>query len=81
MGGKVTTSVSGKTDYLICGNILEDGRQLEEGSKYRKCMELWSGWKDKWRKEYTGEERGAATRAKESEEQKAAEELAKKQAG
>ena len=56
LGGKVTTSVSGKTDYLVCGNILEDGRQLEEGSKYRKCMELWSGWKDKWRKEYTGEE-------------------------
>jgi len=56
LGGKVTTSVSGKTDYLICGNILEDGRQLEEGSKYRKCMELWSGWRDKWRKEYTGEE-------------------------
>ena len=38
-------------------------------------MELWSGWRDKWRKEYTGEERGAAARAKEIEEQRAAEDL------
>ena len=56
LGGKVTTSVSGKTNYLICGNILEDGRPYMEGSKYRKCMELWSAWRDKHRADYTGED-------------------------
>ena len=52
LGGRVTTAVSGKTDYLICGCILEDGRHVEEGSKYKKCKELWNGWKSKWRREY-----------------------------
>lgn len=40
LGGRVTTAVSGKTNYLITGSILEDGRPIEEGSKYKKAMEL-----------------------------------------
>ena len=40
LGGKVTAAVSGKTHYLICGTILEDGRPVVEGSKYRKAQEL-----------------------------------------
>jgi replication factor C subunit 1 len=34
LGGRVTTAVSGKTTYLIIGDILEDGRPVEEGGKY-----------------------------------------------
>lgn len=34
-GGKVTGSVSGKTNYLIIGEVLEDGRAVEEGRKYK----------------------------------------------
>jgi len=34
-GGKVTTAVSGKTDYLLAGEFLEDGRQSSEGKKYK----------------------------------------------
>jgi len=52
LGGRVTTMVSGKTDYVICGHILEDGRIVTEGSKYKKCVELWEAWSAKWRKEY-----------------------------
>ena len=37
MGGKVTGSVSGKTNYLVVGTILEDGRKVEEGSKFKKA--------------------------------------------
>jgi replication factor C subunit 1 len=40
LGGRVTTAVSGKTNYLVTGSILEDGRPIEEGSKYKKAMEL-----------------------------------------
>jgi len=40
LGGKVTTAVSGKTHYLVCGTILEDGRAVHEGSKYKKAKEL-----------------------------------------
>jgi replication factor C subunit 1 len=61
LGGRVTTAVSGKTDYLIAGNVLEDGRGVEEGSKYRKCVELWEIWRDKHRAEYEIE--AAATAA------------------
>jgi replication factor C subunit 1 len=39
MGGRVTTAVSGKTDYLVVGSILEDGRPYTEGSKYKKAMQ------------------------------------------
>ncbi|KAL3811776.1 hypothetical protein ACHAXA_004208 [Cyclostephanos tholiformis] len=52
LGGRVTTAVSGRTDYLIAGNVLEDGRDVEEGSKYRKCVEMWGIWRDKHRAEY-----------------------------
>ena len=34
-GAKRTGSVSGKTDYLIVGHKLEDGREVTQGSKYR----------------------------------------------
>jgi len=40
LGGRVTTQVSGRTSYLVCGEVLEDGREVEEGSKYRKAKEL-----------------------------------------
>ena len=39
LGGRVTTAVSSKTDYLVVGKILEDGRNYQEGSKYKKAME------------------------------------------
>lgn len=38
-GGKVQSSISGKTDYLLAGYILEDGRDVSEGSKYKKAIE------------------------------------------
>ena len=37
LGGRVTTAVSGKTNYLVVGPVLEDGRSYKEGSKYRKA--------------------------------------------
>lgn len=41
LGARVTTAVSGKTDYLlVLGEILEDDRPYTEGSKYRKAAEL-----------------------------------------
>jgi len=40
LGGRVTSQVSGKTNYLVCGDRLEDERNVEEGSKYRKAIEL-----------------------------------------
>lgn len=39
-GGRVTTAVSGKTSYLVIGDELEDGRPVEEGSKFKKATEL-----------------------------------------
>lgn len=39
LGGRVTTAVSGKTDYLVAGEVLEDGRPFTDGSKYRKAKE------------------------------------------
>jgi len=39
-GGRVTTAVSGKTNYLVIGTILEDGRGIEEGMKYKKSKEI-----------------------------------------
>ena len=40
LGGRVTAAVSGKTDYLVVGEVLEDGRAFTEGSKYIKALEL-----------------------------------------
>lgn len=39
LGGRVTTAVSSKTDYLVVGLELEDGRPYNEGSKYKKALE------------------------------------------
>lgn len=39
-GAKVMGSVSGNTNYLVLGSHLDDGRKVEETSKYRKYMEL-----------------------------------------
>ena len=40
LGAKVTGSVSKKTTYLLTGDILEDGRAVNESSKYCKASEL-----------------------------------------
>ena len=34
-GGKNTSAVSGRTDYLIAGHKLEDGRDATSSGKYR----------------------------------------------
>lgn len=39
-GGKVGGAMSGNISYLVVGSHLDDGRQVEETSKYRKYMEL-----------------------------------------
>lgn len=39
-GGRLTSAVSGKTDYLIVGYKLEDGRDVTQGSKYAKAKAL-----------------------------------------
>ena len=43
LGGVVRSGVSGKTTYLVIGGLLEDGRPVESGSKYRKTTELNEG--------------------------------------
>ena len=35
LGAKVVSTISGKTDILIHGNFLEDGRKYTEGKKYK----------------------------------------------
>jgi replication factor C subunit 1 len=46
LGGRVTTAVSQKTDYLVTlGLVLEDGRPYTEGSKYKKVEALKSAKK------------------------------------
>lgn len=40
LGGRVTGAVSGKTNYLVVGETLEDGRPYAEGTKYQKALEL-----------------------------------------
>ena len=37
-GGRCTGSISGKTDYLIIGYKLEDGRDVTQGGKYKSAM-------------------------------------------
>uniref|UniRef100_A0A0G4HIC4 BRCT domain-containing protein n=1 Tax=Chromera velia CCMP2878 TaxID=1169474 RepID=A0A0G4HIC4_9ALVE len=39
LGGKTTGSVSGKTDFLLVGSVLEDGRDPTEGKKYQTAVE------------------------------------------
>lgn len=38
LGGRVTGNVSSKTDYLVAGEILEDGRPTDQGSKYKRAV-------------------------------------------
>ena len=38
-GGKKTSAVSGKTNYLIVGHAMEDGREITSGGKYKKAQE------------------------------------------
>ncbi len=38
-GGKIASSVSGKTSLLIVGRLLEDGRPVTEGNKYKTALE------------------------------------------
>ena len=40
MGGRVTSAVSGKTNILVHGYKLEDGREVHEGSKYVKAKQM-----------------------------------------
>ena len=47
LGGRVTTAVSGKTNYLVVGPVLEDGRDYTEGSKYKKAKSYGDGTKIK----------------------------------
>eukprot|EP00923_Selenidium_pygospionis_P023534 GHVN01040999.1.p1 GENE.GHVN01040999.1~~GHVN01040999.1.p1 ORF type:complete len:934 (+),score=189.95 GHVN01040999.1:29-2830(+) len=42
LGAHVMTGVSGKTNYLVTGSRLEDGRGIDEGSKHKKSTELIS---------------------------------------
>jgi NAD-dependent DNA ligase len=42
-GGRNTSAVSGKTDYLVVGYKLEDGREVTQGSKYSKAKQLGTG--------------------------------------
>ena len=37
LGGRVTTAVSSKTTYLVLGDVLEDGRSVDQGSKYTRA--------------------------------------------
>ena len=37
-GARNTSAVSGKTDYLIAGYKLEDGRDVDKGSKYQAAQ-------------------------------------------
>lgn len=36
LGARVTTSISGKTDMLVYSQFLEDGREYNQGNKYKQ---------------------------------------------
>lgn len=38
IGAKVTGGISGRTDYLVAGHKLIDGRQVEESKKYKDAV-------------------------------------------
>jgi len=38
-GGKISSTVTGKTSFLVIGDSLEDGRMVSEGSKHRVASE------------------------------------------
>ena len=35
---KLVSAVNSKTDYLVVGHILDDGRQVTEGKKYKNAV-------------------------------------------
>jgi NAD-dependent DNA ligase len=37
-GGRLVTSVTSKTDYLVTGHMLDDNRPVTEGNKYKKAL-------------------------------------------
>ena len=39
LGGKVASSVSGRTSLVVAGEVLEDGRPVTESSKYKHAQE------------------------------------------
>ena len=45
-GGKVKAAISRSVDYLIAGRVLEDGRDVTEGTKYRAAMEKKACWNE-----------------------------------
>lgn len=45
LGGHVTSAVSGRTDMLVTGAFLEDGRACQEGRKYKEAISLREGKK------------------------------------
>lgn len=38
--GKLHSTITGKTDFLIIGDVMEDGRKVEDGKKYQKAKKL-----------------------------------------
>ena len=38
-GGRSTSAISGKTDYLVVGFKLEDGREVSSGNKYKTAAQ------------------------------------------
>lgn len=39
-GAKVASTLSKKTSFLVVGYLLDDGRSIEEGTKFKKAREL-----------------------------------------
>ena len=42
-GGDIRSAVSGKTNYLVIGNVLDDGRDVKSSNKYCKAKEIMGG--------------------------------------
>lgn len=38
-GGSYTSAINSKTNYLLCGRVLEDGRKVEDGNKYKAAKQ------------------------------------------